>query len=717
MASLQFHSWFIPGHYLHCKRCRDFRRIQVRHAALDANSTARMYAIDAGVAPYEVYRTRQLRITPRIHTIQQEERIKPTTKQVTIQVPSLSTPVRPLHTIGLPVGYPVDLSRKRPFTLVNTTDPSRSFIPHIPQHILPRAAPYSWAKIPALPGNPPATAFAEPPPTPAVTNDDFPMPGAWPSWADEQVSTPGPAAMNMNLNANFHFATQIRDGVYNTFGFFREASANIYAAVGNRFFRPAQQPNTTTTTQVVEDDGAPSAKRPRFDRGPDFNYAGCFSVDMIEESDSEDDEDNEDDEYPGSPMDLDEPEPMASNHVEATPVRKPIEPMNVGSVSKSDSVVTAARRAVKLFPKKEAAVLKVPATPVVQRHEAPVTPAPTTPAVEKYEASTAGQTPMPKPGHSQKPRTIGKPQYQNILEFFENEDKHSLPGQEQAQLPANALKIEQMKRDFMERMRQEELDSQNAALRHLGVRRPNDILIREPPSEWVRRALDAPENGRFDPKAVHADAPPLQPRDFAKLVPETAWLNDDCVHSTLCCIAKYVNDKAAIKSKVDPPKCVTLSSLYWMSFCQDHKKLYPRPFARRWNMTPDNFFKINTILIPVNHGSHWTLIVIRPTRKSMSYIDSYGSRGTQHLRNAFDWLKLFLGNNYIDSEWKTERINAPPQTNAYDCGMFVITNAMCLALGLDPMCYTEESMPAQRLRIAAMLLNGGFHGDFDLSRL
>jgi Ulp1 family protease len=160
-----------------------------------------------------------------------------------------------------------------------------------------------------------------------------------------------------------------------------------------------------------------------------------------------------------------------------------------------------------------------------------------------------------------------------------------------------------------------------------------------------------------------------------------------------------------------------MPSLNWTTFCGDNKKLYPRLFQRQWNMTSQNFDKVDTVLIPVNSGNHWTLLVIRPSRKSLCYIDSYNGASQRHLDQARDWLRVFLGDRYVAEQWRTEHVPAPRQHNAWDCGMFVITNAMCLALGLDPMCYDEAKMPTQRRRVAAMLLNGGFFGEFDLGHL
>ncbi|KAJ8116028.1 hypothetical protein ONZ43_g4532 [Nemania bipapillata] len=483
----------------------------------------------------------------------------------------------------------------------------------------------------------------------------------------------------------------------------------------------------------------------RVQQDPNFNYAGHFSLDALDDA-----SDSEDDEYPGSPMDIDTPSPVALNQTEAisarqsivpghtqshpgldehTPMtsnqteailaRPPINAMNFEKTPKLDPAAAAARRAVKLFPKDS----MVPKTRVGSSEgkvsgKMPVTenPALVASAVTRLRhkatvASTSAEIHVPRKSENQKAR------YDNVLEFFPNDIVHSLPGLGDEHLPADARKVELLKRELMERVRQEEIEAQNAALRGLGLRRPNSTLITAPSLEWVKRAIDAPHNGTFNPRAVHPDAVELKPRDFSKLVPQTAWLNDDCVHSTLCCLAAYINKKANVKPRINTPKCVAVSSLYWKAFCGDHTKLYPRPFGRKWNMTPNNFLDIDTVLIPVNSNAHWTLVVIRPSRRTVSYLDSFHQPNETQLRHAYQWLELFLGDKFVANDWETQEFASPQQTNAWDCGMFVITNAMCLALGVSPMCYNEDKMPIQRQRIAAMLLNGGFHGEFDLSHL
>ncbi|KAK7227080.1 hypothetical protein V2G26_015083 [Clonostachys chloroleuca] len=82
---------------------------------------------------------------------------------------------------------------------------------------------------------------------------------------------------------------------------------------------------------------------------------------------------------------------------------------------------------------------------------------------------------------------------------------------------------------------------------------------------------------------------------------------------------------------------------------------------------------------------------------------------------ALAWVKDVLEDAFVAEEWTVVKHEAPRQTNGWDCGVHTITNAMCVALGLNPIdSYSTEDMPLQRLRIASVLLNRGFSGDFDL---
>ncbi|KAI0107019.1 hypothetical protein GGR51DRAFT_559706 [Nemania sp. FL0031] len=831
------HDWRVPSHFLFCSRCRDERSRNIQQDADNARTRAMLMATPV-YGP--IYKHRLLSLSPRLtdcpfpgiirqrgSSVLDTGRIP---RRVTIQVPSLNSPVRPDQT---PIQSPLSFrpSRKRSSDFSDIPEPAQYFVPEqsapaphpVPHHFHTQASPDFWVANSERIRE--AIGLRTPASPPTETNNQVPMPGTWPSWVDDPNgidprlqsqryetinSAVDPPAGNapvgiLGLLSSFALGT-LRSVLWRPIRFvlapqlslqpdrpahpgqparpirqlplaplahesaqFSNAASTIGPVGADNDFRapkrsryderpseerpsnPARQPLSISQSLLrrgrKSNEGQVQIHARRgeeYGADPNFNYAGHFSLDaMYDASDSEDEE------YPGSPMDIDSPDPVVLNQSGTIPARQPILPecaqppitsdeqkpialnqsevilakqpiesINPETKPKLAPAVAAARRAVKLFPK-DPAVPKTRASSSTEGSAPVKTPSLehppfATPAIERIRRKAAG---LSASANTHVTRTTDKAQYEKALEFFPNDIVHSLPGLEGEQLPADARKIEHLKREFMERVRQEEIEALNASLRRLGLRRPMSTLITAPSPEWINRALDAPKNGHFDHRAVHADAVELKPRDFARLVPSTAWLNDDCVHSTLCCLATYVNKKAGFKPLAHAPRCVAISSLYWKSFCSDHNKLYPRPFLRKWGMTQQNFLKIDTVLIPVNLGAHWTLIVIRPSRKTISYLDSFHAQNPAQLRHAYQWVELFLGNKFVASEWNTQELGTPKQTNAWDCGMFVITNAMCLALGVSPLSYNEDNMPMQRQRIAAMLLNGGFHGEFDLGHI
>ncbi|KAI0202523.1 hypothetical protein F4808DRAFT_458690 [Astrocystis sublimbata] len=768
------HSWTSPNHFLSCDTCHNHRKgvstqqlvVAHRLACTVAHSVGQPYTYRAiAVSP----RLSRFDLDPRLRHLgraQAEERnarAPPPSQRppVTIQVPNLYRPVRTNSAIALP------LRRGRDFD--DTPEPARYFVPErTPTKAGLDLAANSEAEGTTPSGPSPSHSPTSSPTSSLIDDFDLPMPGTWPSWADEPNPVPPPSRPAVSraelqppssdpLDAA---ATPHGNGV---FTIFRGVSAFVFGAfrsVSWRVTQPAEQPQsvvdpivdptlawTTAMTQtglVTQNDVPRVPKRPRISSGPErlgslssngslpfyarsistpnanFNHAGHFSLDAIDSSDSEDEENGQ--ENVGSPMDIDTPSPVGLNpsnpvwagestHMNSPfwprPQRRLIDPENFRSVLRSENRLNtspanvAVRRAVKFFPKGSPSP-KQPVSPSKANSDVRDESRLENTATTTYDAPSPGKT--------------NTARYGDALEFFPNEVIHSLPGLGDESLPADGLKVELLKRQMMERLRKEEEETQNAIFRHLGVRRPKAPLITEAPSQWMRRVLDAPRSGTFDPRPVHPDAVELKPRDFAKLIPATGWLNDDCVHSTLCCLAAYINNKAGVKPKVDTPKCVAVSSLYWKAFCDDYNKLFPRPFSRKWHMLPGNFLDIDTVLIPVNSNAHWTLIVIRPSRRTVSYLDSFHHRSQAQLNHAYHWIKRFLGDKFVREEWNTIDFTIPRQTNAFDCGVFVLTNAICLALGVSPHTYDESELPKQRRWLGGMLLNGGFKGMFSLDR-
>lgn len=252
-----------------------------------------------------------------------------------------------------------------------------------------------------------------------------------------------------------------------------------------------------------------------------------------------------------------------------------------------------------------------------------------------------------------------------------------------------------------------------------GLRIPRKRLVTSLPSNWIAKVQSttrAPPNQVLTQTAESVD---LRRHDFLKVVPPTEWLNDEIVNGSLQWLDRYVN-KAAGASEIRSTKrvCLAMNSFFYKRL-EDSGVQNTERALRRFGVSKANFLNLETILMPICKNNHWTLLVVRPQKRTVSHMDSLNPRGSSaHTKRALDWINALLGDEFKASEWQTVQHQAPVQDNGYDCGVFTITNGMCLALGLNAAdAYSNEELPLQRLRIAGMLLNKGFSGEFDLAGL
>ncbi|KAK4455740.1 hypothetical protein QBC34DRAFT_390799 [Podospora aff. communis PSN243] len=253
-----------------------------------------------------------------------------------------------------------------------------------------------------------------------------------------------------------------------------------------------------------------------------------------------------------------------------------------------------------------------------------------------------------------------------------------------------------------------------------GLRRPFAPLITDISPEWEDKIIEAEHQITATTKICTApDGTDLCRRDFAEmLLPPTAWLNDNVIVGSFDYIARYVNDKAGVAQKVNP-KCCALTSFFYNRLLSHGVNSCGR-MARNVGIKKANFFDIETILIPICQQAHWTLAVVRPQQRTVSHLDSMlAGRGHAKVKaTILSWVKATLEERFVESEWKLVDFDAPLQTNGYDCGVFAITNGICLALGVNPMgAYGANQLTLQRHRLAAVLINGGFTGDFSLDHI
>lgn len=271
-------------------------------------------------------------------------------------------------------------------------------------------------------------------------------------------------------------------------------------------------------------------------------------------------------------------------------------------------------------------------------------------------------------------------------------------------------------RKVAEEKARRELEEQLA--RTGGLRRPERPLVSAVDAEWTSRAHDTIHAAAATTLARTSEGVELRQHDFSKVVSPTEWLNDEIVNGSLAWLDQAINSAAGIKDvKKHTRKCWATGSFFFTRLREQGVQGTQRTL-RRNGVYKTNFLDLDSILIPICELSHWTLLVIRPSKRTIAHMDSMNPRGKEaYIKLAKEWMKNVLEENFIENEWKVVQYEAPLQTNGYDCGVHTITNAICIALGLSPMdSYAPSDMPQQRIRIACVLLNGGFKGDFSLQR-
>lgn len=215
--------------------------------------------------------------------------------------------------------------------------------------------------------------------------------------------------------------------------------------------------------------------------------------------------------------------------------------------------------------------------------------------------------------------------------------------------------------------------------------------------------------------AKAADSTPLHRHDFLRVIPPTEWLNDEIVNGVLSWLDQAVNHIGGVDDpKAQTRKCLVMTSFYYKQIkmaCKNTQRT-----LKRKGITKDNLLNVNTILLPICEHSHWTLMVINPSKRTVAHIDSLNPRGTISVTDlALRWMKDALDEKFVESEWSVVRYQHPAQTNGYDCGVHTICNAICVAVGVDCLdSYRAREMPELRLQVSAVLVNGGFTGELDL---
>jgi hypothetical protein len=201
----------------------------------------------------------------------------------------------------------------------------------------------------------------------------------------------------------------------------------------------------------------------------------------------------------------------------------------------------------------------------------------------------------------------------------------------------------------------------------------------------------------------------LQARDFQKIVPTKgksgidAWLNDESINEYLNLVTAQANQD--FKGKT--PRMHAFSTFFFTSLKTGGYQKVAR-WAKRAKIAGVALLDVEKIFIPINpNQSHWTLAVIEPKIQRITHYNSFGGGSKAYLDIICEWLQGEIGAGFNKNDWELDfNAESPQQTNTSDCGVFTVTTAKQIMLGIDPMSYGPKDIPTQRRRMVAELVNG-----------
>ncbi|RJE22010.1 Ulp1 protease family protein, partial [Aspergillus sclerotialis] len=230
--------------------------------------------------------------------------------------------------------------------------------------------------------------------------------------------------------------------------------------------------------------------------------------------------------------------------------------------------------------------------------------------------------------------------------------------------------------------------------------------------EWeakIREAMLKPDTRTI---VTTSSGDPLTRKDLATCCVPEAWLNDEVINAYLPLLVDHLRRANNNAGRHDKPRFHAFNTFFFSNL---RDKGYPsvRRWARRAKIGGSDLLNVETVFVPVHNRAHWTLVVVKPTERTIENFDSLGSLSQVHVNLIKGWLAEELGDEFVAEEWKVLSSASPQQTNGSDCGVFLLSTAKAVALGIDPLSYGPGDIPQLRRKVVGELMNGGLEGAFN----
>ena len=259
-----------------------------------------------------------------------------------------------------------------------------------------------------------------------------------------------------------------------------------------------------------------------------------------------------------------------------------------------------------------------------------------------------------------------------------------------------------------------------------GYRMPIEKVIQPLPLGWDEKVRVNMAKGMREQLAMTSVGNPLTRRDFGMVLPQpgtgddaSGWLNDEIISGYLQAVVDH-GHRVMGHPRGAKPRMHAFSPFFYTTL-KDRGYDAVKRWSSRAKIGGSDLKNVEYVFIPCNPTrAHWTMVIVSPIRKTIEVFDSMHGASSDKVNTTKSWLRGEMGHAYVDSEWTViedprypGRGKGPLQNNANDCGVFAVTTAKMLVLGVDPMAVSAGDMPMQRRRLVAELLNGGFSGEFE----
>ncbi|KAL3455851.1 hypothetical protein BJX64DRAFT_281765 [Aspergillus heterothallicus] len=204
----------------------------------------------------------------------------------------------------------------------------------------------------------------------------------------------------------------------------------------------------------------------------------------------------------------------------------------------------------------------------------------------------------------------------------------------------------------------------------------------------------------------------LTKKDLETCFTPLKWLNDEVINSYLALIIDYLRRTHGNAGRHDKPRFHAFNSFFFSNL-RDKGYDSVRRWAARAKIGGKDLLNVDTVFVPVHNSMHWTLIVVKPSDRTIENFDSLGSLSPRHVALIKTWLRGELGDQFIEADWTVLPSASPQQDNGSDCGVFLLSTAKAVAFHIEPMSYGAKDTTMLRKKIVAELMNGGFEGDFE----